>query len=332
MIHQKIYWKIINHLVVLLSKLRKRELSTGLLPHRKKKKDYIYLGSFLSQKSTPKHTSLVLSNDWRFDQKYLNICTFASNTMASSYQEGKRFSVRWLVALGKRDGMITGNGFSYIRAPLDLSIKYGRLPYEMLPDEVNCSWEDYCNVKITDEMLQEAAKWKLPAYRKVTSESDAVELMDQGYCLVTGLKWYSSMNSPQPSNYYLNFTGGYIGGHAIDVDGYRSDSSGMKDYNNTNTFGSDYGDNGRARLKYIFGSGMFEVYMMEKIPGRDSVDRIADIYEGKCIKGDGPAIYKVINGQKCGFANWEAFTRENSSFINVTESVLNLLPDGEIIK
>lgn len=260
----KIYWKTKNYAEVAVIKARKNTLNTGLLSHRKDKRDFEYLGGWF-EAVKPRNENVFLANDWIFDQKYLNICVFASNVLSSSYQEDKRFSVKFAVQMAKKQGHITGNGFSFLRAALDIAVKYGRLPYEMMPDEVNCTWEQYSKYQITDDMLAEAAKWKAPSYKKVKTLGDAVSLLDNEYSLLTGIEWWTAMNYPQKPDSYLNFAGRKIGGHAIGVHGYRAPQFRLKDFVNVNTFGQQFGDNGLDRLRAIFARGFFDVYMMEKI-------------------------------------------------------------------
>lgn len=267
---QKAYWKAKNLYEVHWKQADVKGL--GCLPHRQKDTDFVFGGWGKNPPKPTKEYSFT-GNEWTFNQNPLNICVFASNTMASSYQEVKRFSVKFAVKLGKRLGLITGNGFSYLRAGLDISQKYGRLPYEMMPDEVS-NWFDYCKDDITDEQLAEALKWKAPSYQKVTSPEDAVSLLEQGYCLVTALMWYSGMNMPTRPDYYLRPWGSRIGGHAICINGSRAPSLRFQDYINKQTFGVLYGDKGMVHVKDIFASGFFDVYMMEKIEGRTDEERL----------------------------------------------------------
>jgi len=62
---------------------------------------------------------------------------------------------KFLVKVGRKLGYISGNGFSYLKAPLKIVTKYGRLPYELMPDETDGqSWEEYSKWDVTTEQLK----------------------------------------------------------------------------------------------------------------------------------------------------------------------------------
>lgn len=331
---EKLAWKIKNNLEVLFIKLKRHHQTTGCLSHRYDPNDFIFGGGVLKYES-PKHAVWSIANDvWRFNQNPFNICVFASAVIGASHQEGKRFSVKFTVQLAKKLGMITGNGYSYLRAAREIAVKYGRLPYEMMPDEINGqSWAEYSRYEITDEMLKEAAKWKAPSYKKVTNAQSALEALDAGYVLFTANEWFSGMNFPQPDDYYLQRTGRKVGGHAWFASGYRSTGVNVLDWENVQSFSEYYADTGKARIKSLFSSGQYDIYIEEKIEERTDLERLLGTYEGKCISGyNDPAIYKVENGQKKGFLNWEAYTKYGKpKFYEIPMDLVDQIPTGEVI-
>src|SRR3990167_9270568 len=117
-LHKKLFWKVKNLLDVYWKQAGVQGL--GLLEHRKDDRDKLFGWGFSNPNPTKDYT--FNGNNWVFDQNPLNCCVFASNVMASSHQEGKRFSVKFAVKLAKRLGNISGNGFSYLRAGLDISV------------------------------------------------------------------------------------------------------------------------------------------------------------------------------------------------------------------
>lgn len=331
---EKIAWKIKNNLEVFLVKSKQQHQPTGCLSHRHDPRDIIF-GIGEREVEPPKHAVWSVANDvWRFNQNPFNICVFASAVIGASHQEGKRFSVKFTVQLAKKLGMITGNGYSYLRAAREIAVKYGRLPYEMMPDEINGqSWPEYSRYEITDEMLKEAAKWKAPSYKKITNAKSAIAALGSIHVLFTANDWFSGMNYPQPDDYYLQRTGKKIGGHAWFASGYRSTGQNALDWENVQSFGEYYANIGKARIKSLFSTGNFDIYIEEKIEGRSDLERLLGIYEGKCISGyNDPAIYKVENGQKRGFLNWEAYmVAGKPKFYEIPMDFINQIPTGEII-
>lgn len=234
----------------------------GALKHRKDKRDYIFdeFGSVIKS-----GIDLTFNNNWVFDQKKLNICVFAQQAIGDSHQEGVRFSVKFYVKLAKKLGYINGNGFSFLRASLKIATKYGRLPYEYMPDEVDESWEDYSKYDITDEHLRIAKKYKAPAYRLVKDFNGAVSALNNGLVLHTANKWYKKMNKPVPDKFRLEVGGSYIGGHAWCVTGYNVQKSVFEDFDVLQSFGKSYGNNGYAAIEKLFQKNNYPVYILEKI-------------------------------------------------------------------
>lgn len=330
-IDKKIYWKVRNFIQARIMALRGGDIA-GCLPDRKDPRDYPYLGGVADSK--PASERLVISNDlWRFDQRPFNICVFASAAMGASYQEGIRFSTKFYVQMAKRLGMITGNGFSYLRAAREISQKYGRLPYEYMPDEIGAqTWEQYSRYTITDEMLKIAAQYKAPNYRTVRTEAEAIDALDNGYVLFTANDWYSDMNRPYAPEYLLRQTGRKVGGHAFIVDVYNAPKKSLDSYETTQTFGFLYGKEGRAKIVDIFTRGYYSVFIEEKLPGRTDADRLVSVYNGLCVKGQNSSeIYKIEDGFKRHIKDWETFTRMANQFYTVSDSLLKKVPAGESI-
>ena len=313
-----LYWKIKNFVEVFLT----QKESPGLLSHRVDSKDFGFSGgeptSFLDYSIAP--------DKWIFSQNPFNVCVFASNTMGSSYQEGMRFSVRFLVALARKKGMISGNGFSYLRAGLELATKYGRLPYELMPDEINgMGWNEYSRIPITEEMLKIASQYKAPNYQQIKTGMEALEALNQGYVLLTANRWYSAMNDPAPPAYLLLQWGAVIGGHAWCIAKHEID------FVNPQTFGFEYGDNGKAYVDTLFKGGQYAVYILEKIPNRTDVDRVTSVFEGENVKGEASEIYSIENGLKRHFSSGESFKQSGKKFNLIPDSILAEIREGQEI-
>lgn len=336
-IFEKVFWKARNNVEVLKTNIKKDiDVTLGCLKHREDPNDRIY-GSFwpFPMKAESLHTDWSLANDvFRFNQNPFNICVFASGVLGASHQEGKRFSVRFAVQLARKLGMITGNGYSYVRAMREISTKYGRLPYEFMPDETSgMTWEQYSHYTITPQMLAEAAKWRSPNYLRITGERDLIDALDKGYVVYTSNIWYQGMNYPSAPDYYLNKTGIAVGGHAWGTYGYRTDAGAIKDEETLQTFSSLYGFNGKARIKDII-HNTDVLYIEEKIPGRTDLQRTLDTYTGLCVKAlgdDKPAIYVIRDGQKIPFRNMDSFHKISNTFYSISENLLDQIPTGDLI-
>lgn len=255
----KIYWKIrnlIEYLVILYSQTD----NTGVFSHREdnRDKEYVMTGVELARDFLPP------INYW-FDQEALNICVFASRIMGMSQQEGIRFSVRFWVKLAKKLGMITGNGFSYLRAGNELAYKYGALPYELMPDEINgMSWPEYSDwIPADDKLLEIAKNFKVSAYWRIKNTRQAMDAVRAGFKLFTGSTWFSKDFVPDPPLYRLTHTGQKVGAHAYYGDG---DRNYCDDVRTPGTFGFEFGDTGVAWIDNLFGKHQLPVYVQAKLP------------------------------------------------------------------
>lgn len=327
----KKYWNFRNLLEVLFWTFIKKS-GSGLLKHRKDKRDYIF-GIGLFRDIKPKYPYFTLApKKWVFDQYPFNICVFASGVIGDSYQEGKRFSVKFAVKLARHLGMIKGNGWSYLRAYLDIATKYGRLPYELMPDETfGQTWEQYSKWDITDDMLKIAAEYKASPYEKVINVKDAIDALERGLVLRTANNWYSEMNEPSLPDFLLKIGGVLVGGHAWPVTGYRSENEQIKDYENLQSFGKGYGQDGYAHIVELFQRNNYPVYAVGKMVNRSDEERFLGVYEGLCVKGSDNVIYKIEDGTKRGIASWEAFKKMNQIFYNVSDEILVQIPTGQTI-
>lgn len=321
-IHKKLFWKSKNFLEYKFLSLTNR--GSGCLSHREDNQD-IPFGLFNSQAH---YEAFTLDTGVRFDQERLNICVFASRVQGRSIQTGIRFSVRSDVKLAKKLGWITGNGWSSLRAENEIGVKYGRVPYELCPDEINgMSWEEYSEWTAEDERLlnEVAPHYKTPEYQKIWSWSQAVKALEDGLVLFTAGKWYLQMNAPQAPKYLLQPFGPYYGGHAYIGTGYRGRGD---DFENPQTFGTTYGDNGKAWIDDLFGANQYAIYIELDLP----LSSYLHYYEGKDVKAkNGAAVYHIEDGKKKAYLTEEEFVATGRSFTDVKTiklDVLSQIPDA----
>ena len=294
----KIYWHIKNIIYSWGS-------GSGILPTKKDDRDRLWSGIGYKRK----HDIVDLAKTyvtklWRFIQNPFNICVFAAAMLAASCQDGIRWSVRWMVKLAVREGrMVYRNGFSYLRAPKKLAKKYGMLPYELMPDETNMSWREYCKwTPEDDKLLKVAEKYKISEYKKIRTTSQAYVALDKGYTLCTGNTWYSGMFNPRPPDYKLIRSGRVIGGHAYYESGYD-----LVAFIMTNSFGLDWGNKGQGRDMSLFEKGDFAIYTQEKLTLEQRVEYLTTYHEGKIVKGSKAPLYLIKDGSKKAFKTWEQY-------------------------
>jgi C1A family cysteine protease len=100
--------------------------------------------------------------------------------------------------------------------------------------------------------LTEAAECKATVYSRLTSRQDYRECLAQGFPFVTGVTLYEEFESddvaqtgivPMPGPFSQ-----IVGGHAITIIGYNCDFNGGDYYEVQNSWGSDWGDDGRCWL------------------------------------------------------------------------------------
>lgn len=313
----KLYWVIKNEIHYWLIKFLHPK-NTGLLSHRKDIRDKLFEGSVTE---VLRDWSLPIS--FWFNQSFLNICVFASRGIGLSNQNGIRFSVRWLVKLARHFGMTKGDGFSYLRAGNELVKNYGLLPYVLMPDEV-MSWEEYSKWTPEDEALLKVAENYKARYSKVVNTKQAMDALQKGYVLFTASEWFQAMFNPQKPDFKLLRGGNFVGGHAYYSTGYRNYGD---DFENPQTFGASYGDNGKAWIDNLFGRGQYEVYVQDFLPLESYVHYITKILDGKLVKGTKDEIYIMDNGLR-RLVSHDTFIKNFNSFTLVKQEALDAVPFG----
>lgn len=323
-------WKLYNAVYAWWYKRK----GTGALPDKKDPRDH-WWASTLGY--SPKHKELDWAGDgvgeqWRFSQQPINICVFASAVLAASWQNGVRMSVRWFVKLALREGMVSGDGFSYLRAAKKIAKKYGYLPYYYMPDEIDTSWYEYSHWTPEDEKLLEiAADFKTNDYSRIRTTDQAREALDAGYVLCTASKWYAqTMNWPTPPSYVLLAKSGYIGGHAYPVTGYRDNV-----FIVTNSFGRSYGNDGQAIDNGLSEAHDYAIWLESFLPAGPLAEHVLKEQDFNIVKGSGPALYLLEGGKKRPFMTAESYTlwrakeARDPEIVHLRDFVLNSIPLGK---
>ena len=311
------------------ARILKAKGGTGLLSHIKDDRDReASLGWFQAK---PQREQFSVFNGEIINQNPQNICVFASRMMGRWYQQGIRFSMKWDIAWAYRNGWINSNGFSSLRAENKLGENVGLIPYEFLPDE-DRGWPSLAKLDNTtyNNLLVEAKNIKIPEYRKVKNLQAAYEALDKGYVLFTGIKWYTGDNNPQPPAYILKHNGAYVGGHAINVSGYKDVL-----FENPQTFGKSYGKDGVAWLEQLFGSNNYAVYVEEFIDLDTRVEVFKRQNEGKMVRTqDDIRCFVIKDGKKChvkGDDQMKTYFKvfEKVGLTYVKQELLDAIPEGK---
>lgn len=330
---RKQYQKVENIVMAFILRLLGNK---GMLRHIEDKRDFVSeFGGSLFYKTKQTAISLAL---YIFRQ-INNICVFASGVLGLSEQLGIRFSVRFATKLARKLGMTNGNGFSYQRAWLEIITKYGAVPYEDCPDEDMSNWNEYSKWTTHDQYLLDnvAPQFKMSTYRVLKNENAILEALDNGYIPLIASAWYSDMNSPRGPLYYLKMIGRYIGGHAYRLTGYRN--KGM-DYETLQTFGKQYGQDGKAWLESTFGKGYFTNYIVEyegkpTMPVEKLLPTFLEQNKGKMVKCVEDSACYVIDG---GVKKWVSGADEMKTYFHlektkgltiVKKQLLEAVPRGE---
>lgn len=309
---KKILYRILNWLEVVVQSILGffNEHRGGLLHHKKDFRDDMHTyesegdGDTFGASNVEKFSRL----KFFFDQKFFNICVFASGVLGFSEQCGLRFSVRWAVKVARKNGWLTGNGWSYLRAMGKVATKVGFLPIRFMPDDVTVNnWNEYSEwTERDEELLKLAEKYKVKNYKWIKSREALLDAIQNGYVALTAGKWFSAMNVLTAPGYLLKYLGRYIGGHAYRLTGW----SHFTDYIEApQTFGKNYGNNSKAWLRDPFHPrNQSSIYVLTKLPIELLVEEFKVVYEGFVVKTkDDARCFYIDKGIKRHIPTIESF-------------------------
>jgi len=226
--------------------------------------------------------------------------------------------------------MIKGNGYSYLRAANEISQKYGRIPYVLMPDEDNLSWEEYSRWTDEDEKLLEiAAKYKIKehgGYSSISNDTQAEKALAEGHSIFTAVNWYSAMNRPSAPGFWLEWRGALIGGHAIVYDEKEPTR-----YCNLQTFGSGYGDDGYAYTKRLMPNIIGGAYVEAHYPTSLLAEMVSTHYEGLVVRDIlEPECYLIRKGRKTHIKTMDELwsLAAQAGIQTVSKDIINLIPNA----
>lgn len=310
----------------------------GLLKHKEDERDYgfgLFHGLFGGYQ--PKSIVCDIQTLSVKDQGIFNDCTWNAYAVQREIDEEKILSTRSIVCYGKSVGYLSGNGFADLRSNQRAGLEFGIAEQSLLLDN-DQRWEIYSNPKLlTDAIKANAALHKDKSFFLVKSKDEWFKALDEGHIIHTGGNWFSSYNvsGGLTSPWILPWRRGtLVGGHAFACRGYDLQRGLLKFQN---SYGADWGDHGcfYIRINDWFGSENIGYVSMKM--DQDALTNFLLSFEGKQVKGAGPAIFCIQNGQKRVFEDEITFYAfggrfgENGSektWTAISDSLLSKVPDG----
>jgi len=333
---EQIIYKI-KHLPYLLKLLLTNGRGSGLKKTTKDQRD------FNTEKLgwnpfgySPKYAEKINKTLTIKDQKTFNTCVFNGTSAMHEPNEGMPLSVRFMVAMAKKLGLITGTGVTDIRTGFKMLKEYGTCEESLLPENNNGDFESYTNVD-TERFKKNADSHKIASFWSVTSRSDILKLIDEGKILGTGMDWYSGFN--QGGGFSLpwlimKIIGWLIGGHFIIIKGYKMSYQGRKVYVCQNSYSKLWGDNGDfyVDMDYLEKND-YGIYTILDVPL--DIAKFLNDYDGKNVKGFGPTIYFIQKGVKKAYTDEVTFLafnvqdKEIKSYSLVKDDILSKVANGD---
>ena len=336
--YQNLKVKIKHSIPYLLGKYK----SSGLLPNPEDNRDFQFgsiwdklFGSYepLNQRKEIKTISIK-------DQKRLNICGWCSSVVQKEVDEGVELSVRGNVVFGKRNGMVSGDGYSYLRNNQKVLVDFGAQEEKDLQDIGQENWDTYSNTVLD---MVKASVHKAQSFWSVANRDELLKLLDDGRVVQAGMEWYSGFNQSGgfKSPWLITKNLGYsVGGHAVAIIGYDLNYQGVKVYIIQNSYGKYWGDNGKFYIamdhldKQIFGFGSYGCYATLDI--QPDLGAFLTKYDGKNVKAKGDqTIYFIQKGVKKPYLHemdYFAFNVEDSMMKNfeiVDKNLLDKVKKGD---
>jgi len=320
-----------------IKNLFRKKIGLGLLPLRKDGTEFELGALWGFGDYTPKKQSSGL-NALSVKYQAYNTCQFNSAVGAKEIDEGVKLSTRFLVCMGRKLGLISGDGFSNIKTGDLILQKYGVCEYQFLPDTNELSWEEYSSFSvISPSMIANALKHKIQSYWFVRNYNQAVKALDKGHPVRFGVGWRTSMNMSGGFSvpWLLNFLLGYlVDGHAIYAFDWNLNYQGKKVLKCVNSYGTVYGDGG---FMYIteddFNREVAEYGATANLDIPRSQAEWLITNSGKIVKElNGNKIYFIGNGVKQmipDMATFFAYNFKKDEILIDEENMLPNIPSGE---
>lgn len=319
----------------------KKMYAGGLAPHVGSEKDF-RIGIFGLGDYTPKYDDLTI--DTPDIVQFRNTCTMASSVGQKWSDEKVPLNIRLHVSNMKRKGLLSGDGFSSLRANQEVIQKDG-VPEHAYADENfdDDNWERYSTFPWTDGITANALTHKSASFWSTQAKNEILKLLDEGRVAQTGMEWWSGFNmrGGLTAPWIINKTSGYlVGGHAFRCNGY------VKNYQGRglhlrfkNSYGVGYGDKGHFYMPIDYALSVCYTFYFQLDINVD-VGRFLQKYEGKFVKAtNSPAIFMVKDGIKQAFPDMTTYfafggARKGYSLISDPTEIVQLsnVPLGGVLE
>lgn len=313
-------------------------LGTGLLRDELDERDF-KLGIFGWSDYQPKYQHLEIPTLSLKNQGSFNTCVLNSATVQKELDEKLVLSVRFLVCLARREGMLQGNGFSSLRDIQKLIQKFGICEAPLFPEgDANLDWDSYADVTLlTPERIANAALHKSSTYFYTISRNDTLKMLDEGKTLHTGMPWYQGFNMGGGFSWpwlIWMVKGFLVGGHAFLITGYDLNYQNKKSYIVQNSYGFGWGDKGKFYVEMDFFDKVgYERYVQIDLPLE--IAKIISEHQGQFVKDiSSSAIYFITNNTKRAFPDMTtfiAFGGYKKKYTEINSVALAQIPDGPVM-
>lgn len=322
-------------------KLNGREyIVGGLLPDKKDNRDFIVGGWF---GYVPKYKVSQNKTYSTKNQRY-NSCGQEAMTGAAECREKCELSEQGQTILMYKQGNISGDGFSSLKANLESVRKYG-IPEKFYAqdDDYKMSFNEYATKQLCQNAIENAKTHRNENYFACSTRASRLEALDNGEVLYTGMNWYSgwNMNNGFCAPWIITKNIGYsVGGHAVYIVNYDLPRN---LYIVKNSYGEDWGgyvdSEGKKHIGCFavnmdfFDKEGHQCYKEKDLEGDDLMEQIGR-YEGKDVKGKEAGIYRVINGYKYAFPDditfyaFEGKFGASRTWVEIAQSLLDKIPSG----
>lgn len=305
-------------------KKTKQFLGLKRLPKKGRERDFKFgvLGAY-----KPLHDVFELPKT-RIMTQFDNVCTFYSRAGAKEVDEKMALNPQTIVKIGKKLGLISGNGFANLRTPQLIVKDSGIGSEEEIPETNKGNWSVYSKYDLTNEQLELMKKHKSNTFWSADTCLEAIKALDEGHAVCFGVDWLDTMNN-LGGDFILNFSRGTrIGGHAMKICGYDMTKGLLKVQN---SFGENWRDAGYCYIRFAdFNKqvGKYGAYYDQDIPRTTAEWLIAN--NGKILKEkNGVKCYFLENGKARLFEDEFVLWAYNKRLADIETDEEDMLPQIE---
>lgn len=275
-------------------------------------------------------------NSYQVNGVAVHNCQWNATIAQKEIDEKSKLSVRQMVSKGKRMGLVSGDGFSNLRSGQKVLQEWGAVEEGVIKEEVS-SWAEYSGIN-SDLYTDRASRHKISSFWSVSSRNDLLKLLDADKTVTTGMMWYTGFNQGGgfKAPWLITRAIGYkVGGHAVLIVGYDMNYQGRKVYIIQNSYGKDWGDNGKFYIDMSYLDGNSYGYFTNLDEIDKTLGKFITDYDGKNVKAKGnPAIYHIQSGNKKLYPTWLSYLAWNGKrrgFVEVEKAILDKVPNDDIM-